>query len=288
MLGRRNAGETKSDYTNKASCFLDYYVRLVERKRLVPVLARPFSFTYCLLLIVLALPAPAGINKKLGVKPDTREGNFIELINLENDFEKGLALIEQFTLMFPGSDSIGWAYSQIQDASLKDGQLDRAIHAGDKLLELDPDDLEAARVNVQAARRKDDQSLIKKYSDLSGRIAQRVASAPVSIDDPEEAAAQKKRLELAANLLARQEYEIYDLAFNAADPQRKIGALDELLKLNPHTRYLNEALLIYYLAYRQLNDAAKAVAAGKRLLPPYSSLEDNLLLVDDKCFRRDV
>src|SRR5260370_35197149 len=97
MLGRRNAGETKSDYTNKASCFLDYYVRLVERKRLVPVLARPFSFTYCLLLIVLALPPPARINKKLVGKPDTPEGNFLEMINRGADFDKRLARVNQIS-----------------------------------------------------------------------------------------------------------------------------------------------------------------------------------------------
>ena len=286
MLDKRIASETKNDYCAKAACFRDYYVRPAGRKSLVPVPARPRRFTYCLLLLVLAVPAFAGINKKLVVKPDTPEGNFLELINLETDFDKRLALMEQFTVMFPASESAGWAYSQIQDASLKDGQFDRAIHAGDKLLELDPDDLEAARVNLQAARRKDDKGLIKKYSDMTDRIAQRVASAPVSIDDPEEAAAQKKRQELAANLLARQEYEIYDRALNAADPQRKISALDELLKLNPHTRYLNEALLIYFLAYRQMNDVAKAVSAGERLLQRDAGHEDILLFVADHYFRR--
>src|SRR5262249_14301200 len=156
---------------------------------------------------------------------------------------------------------------------LKDGQLERAIRAGDKLLELDPDDLEAARMNLKAAQRKDDKALIKRYSEVVDRIAQRLASKPLSIDDPEEAAAQRKRLELAANLLARQEYELYDRALNTPEPVKKIGILDELFKLNPHTRYLNEALLVYFLAYRQLNDAGRALAAGERLLQRDSSHE---------------
>src|ERR1700730_8629609 len=95
-----------------------------------------------LLLALLIHPALAGINKKLIVKPDTPEGNFLELISLETDYDRRLALIGQFTAMFPKSESIGWAYSQIQDANIKDAHWDQAIQAGDKLLDLDPDDLD--------------------------------------------------------------------------------------------------------------------------------------------------
>ena len=64
---------------------------------------------------------------------------------METDYDKKLALIEQFTALFPQSVSIGWAFSQMQEADFKSGLWDKAIAAGDKLLELDPDDLEAAR-----------------------------------------------------------------------------------------------------------------------------------------------
>ena len=237
-------------------------------------------------LLVALMNVSAAVNKKLVVKPDTPEGNFLALISLETDYDKRLALIGQFTVMFPKSESIGWAYSQIQDANLRDGHWDGVIQAGDKLLELDPDDLEAATFNLQAAKWKDDKTLIKKYAQLSDAIAQRVATAPVITDDPDEAATQKKREELASGLLAQREYTLYDQALNAADPHKKIALLDQVLQLNPHTRYLNDVLLSYFLAYKQLNDATKTLTAAERVLQRDQSHEDVLLFVADYYFRR--
>src|ERR1700687_3224295 len=223
------------------------------------VLALPSPVLYFLLAILLAIPLSAGVNKKLVVKPDTPDGNFLDLIGLETDFDKRVALIEQFTIMFPRSESAGWAYSQLQEANFKDGKLDKALEAGDKLLELDPEDLDAAGINIQIATAKQDNALIKKYTEIGERIARRLASAPTSIDDPEDQSARQKRIEAASNLLAQREYAVYDEAFSSADPRKKIGLLDELIKLNPRTRYLKDSLLIYFLAYRQLGDTVSAL-----------------------------
>lgn len=252
--------------------------------RALPLLRR-YTLMVCMLLALMNAAA-GGVNKKLLVKPDTPEGNFLTLISLETDYDKRLVLIRQFTIMFPKSESIGWAYSQLQEASIKDGHWDQAIQAGDKLLELDPDDLEAARYNLQAARSKDDKALIKKYTEMNEAIAQRVVTAPVITDDPEEAATQKKREELAAGLLAQREYALYDQALNAADPHKKIALLDQVLQLNPQTRYLNDVLLSYFLAYKQLNDAGKTLAAAEKVMQRDQSHEDVMLFIADYYFRR--
>src|SRR5882672_6287761 len=115
-----------------------------KRNALLLVLCLPSAVFYFLLATILAIPLLAGINKKLVVNPDTPDGNFLDLIGLEIDFDKRVSLIEQFTILFPRSVSIGWAYSQLQEANFKDGKLDKALEAGDKLLELDPEDLDAA------------------------------------------------------------------------------------------------------------------------------------------------
>src|SRR5258708_17564409 len=239
-----------------------------------------------LFVILLALPLLAGINKKLVVKPDTPDGNFLDLIGLETDFDKRVTLIEQFTIMFPRSESIGWAYSQLQEANFKDGKLDKALEAGDKLLELDPEDLDAAGVNKQIATAKRDNALIKKYTDLSESIARRLANAPVGIDDPDGDATRKKRIEAAGSLLVQREYALYDEAFSTTDVRKRISLLDELIKLNPRTRYLKDSLLLYYLAHRQFGDTASALSAANKLLQIDDSHVDVLLFVADYHFRR--
>jgi len=54
--------------------------------------------------------------------------------------------------------------------------------------------------------------------------------------------------------------------------------VDELIKLNPRTRYLKDALLMYYLAYRQLGDTVSALSAAEKLLQVDAGHEDVLLL----------
>ena len=273
-------------FTNSHECLIEYYVLPTKRNTLRLVLALPSAALYFLLAILLVIPSSAGINKKLVVKPDTPDGNFLDLIGLETDFDKRVTLIEQFTTLFPHSESIGWAYSQLQEANFKDGKLDNALEAGDKLLQLDPEDLDAAGMNRQIATAKRDNALIKKYTDLSESIARRLANAPAGIDDPDGEATRKKRIETAGNLLVQREYALYDEAFSTTDVRKRISLLDELIKLNPRTRYLKDSLLLYYLAYRQLGDTASALSAATKLLQIDDSHVDVLLFVADYHFRR--
>jgi tetratricopeptide (TPR) repeat protein len=273
------------EYIDTVCCCRKYYLGRPPLEHLLRLL-RFAVLMYVVLSASLVDSAAAGINKKLVGKPDTPEGNFLELISLETNSDKRLALLDQFTAMFPRSESIGWVYSQLQDAHFNDGHLDKAIQAGDKLLELDPDDLEAARLNLQAAQTKDDKALVKKYTALMESIARRVVTTAAVIDDPDADAVQKKREEIASSVLVQQEYALYDQALKMVDAPKKIKLLDQLLQLNPHTRYLNDVLLSYFLAYKQLNDTSKALAAAEKLLQRDQSHEDVLLFVADYHFRR--
>src|SRR5258706_3360249 len=286
MLENCKARGTHYKLANTDECLIEYCVLPTKRNTLRLVLPLPSAFMYFLLAILLVIPSSAGINKKLVVKPDTPDGNFLDLIGLETDFDKRVTLIEQFTIMFPRSESIGWAYSQLQEAEFKDGKLDKALEAGDKLLDLDPEDLDAAGTNKQIAIAKRDNALIKKYTNLSESIARRLANAPVSIDDPDGEATRKKRIEAAGNLLAQREYALYDEAFSTLDVRKRISLLDELIKLGPRTRYLKDSLLLYYLAYRQLGDTGNALSFAEKLLQIDGSRADVLLFVADYHFRR--
>src|SRR5258708_32275754 len=112
-------------FTNTDECLIEYCVLPTKRNTLRLVLALPSAAMYFLLAILLVIPSSAGINKKLVVKPDTPDGNFLDLIGLETDFDKRVTLIEQFAIRFPRSESIDWAYWKLQWPEFKDGQLDK-------------------------------------------------------------------------------------------------------------------------------------------------------------------
>src|SRR5260370_5304006 len=86
-------------FANTDECLIEYCVLPTKRNTLRLVLALPSSALYFLLAILLVIPSSAGINKKLVVKPDTPDGNFLDLIGLETDFDKRVTLIEQFTTL---------------------------------------------------------------------------------------------------------------------------------------------------------------------------------------------
>jgi len=173
--------------------------------------------------------------------PDSAEGQFIELINLQSDDAQKLALLEQFAQRFPKHQAISWAYEQLQLSAFQVGQWDKVLTFGEKLEQLHPDDVETATLNMKAAESKGDKTTAKLWSDYVQRIAQRVLESPPP-KDPEQLEEWKKRIAIASQYAAQDEYAIYKKAIDSGDPRQKIKLLDELLKRNPDTQYLPQAL----------------------------------------------
>ena len=209
--------------------------------------------------------------------PNSPEGQFIELIDLQSDNTQKLALIEQFTQRFPKSLAISWAYEQIQTAAMQAGQWDKALAFGEKLEQLHPDDVETAQLNIKAAESKGDKTTAKLWSDYVQRIAQRVLESPPP-KDPEMLEEWKRRTAIASQYAAQDEYATYKKALDSGDPRQKIKLLDDLLKRNPDTQYLPQALVIYLNSYRALGDSKNSLLYAERILRTDQHNEDALLI----------
>jgi tetratricopeptide (TPR) repeat protein len=208
--------------------------------------------------------------------PDSPEGQFIELIEQSDNAQK-LALMEQFTQRFPKSLAISWAYEQIQTAAMRAGQWDKALAFGEKLEQLHPDDVETAQLNIKAAESKGDKTTAKLWSDYVQRIAQRILESPPP-KDPEMLEEWKRRTAIASQYAAQDEYATYKKALDSGDPRQKIKLLDDLLKRNPDTQYLSQALVIYLNSYRALGDSKNSLLYAERILRSDQHNEDALLI----------
>jgi tetratricopeptide (TPR) repeat protein len=217
--------------------------------------------------------------------PDSAEGQFLELIGLQSDGAKKLALIEQFTERYPKHPANAWAYEQLQESAFQAGQWDRVLAFGEKLVEVRPEDIDAAQMNVKAAESKGDRTTMKLWSDYVTRVAQRVLVSP-SPKDPEQLDAWKKRIAVASQYAAQDEYATYTKALEASDPRRQLKLLDEMLQRNPDSPYLPQALVIYLNAYRALGDSHNALLAAERILKSDQSNEDALLLTAEAYLQR--
>ena len=129
--------------------------------------------------------------------PDSPEGRFLDLINLQSDGARKLALIEQFPQRFPKHPAASWAYEQLQLAAMQASQWDKALAFGEKLAQLNPEDIEVAQLNIKAAESIGDRTTVKLWTDYMSRIAQRILESPPP-KDPELLEEWKKRTAFAA------------------------------------------------------------------------------------------
>lgn len=240
-----------------------------------------------LALVLLLTPCARGDVKKPRIGKDSPEGTFLELVTLESNPAKKIALLEHFLVIFPACDPTItiWVYGELQDRYRKAGDLDKALATGEKILTLDPDDMEIAEANRRIAEKKGDSEQVKRWSAEIEKIAERVVKLPLP-SDPEEGKIAQGRLEYARQLVAKTDYDEYTKALQIKDPAERIGALDAFLKKSPQNPYVDQIEVAEFSAYKETGDLEKTLAAAEKILSHNENREDALLFVLEVNFRR--
>jgi tetratricopeptide (TPR) repeat protein len=231
------------------------------------------------LLVLLLAGGALAQRHKVNINTETPEGQALQHIGEESDEAKKLAMFEKFMQDYPSSENGGWVYTQMQPLYTKANQPDKAIEIGDKLIALDADDLETALATLKAAEVKKDPDLVKKWSNTTGQIAQKVIAAPQPKDEDEEE--WKKRVDYAKQVNTYSEYALYAGALQTTDPRKKAALIETLEQRDPQSQYLGQVKPMLFQAYRQAGDNDKAVAVGEKILATDQSNEDMLLVVAD-------
>jgi len=232
-----------------------------------------------ILILILTAGSSLAQRHKLGtVNAETPEGLLLQQIGQAPDESKKIQLMEQFASQSPKHEAIGWVYEQLQASYLKAGQADKALEVGDKLVAIDPDDLDAAHQNLKAAEAKKDPDLIRKWSNQTSQIAQKVIQSPQPTD-ADEVDAWKKRVDFAKQLDTYTEYSLFSAAMQTQDPRKRIELADALTTRNPKSQYLPALAELRFNSYRQLGDNAGALAAAEKTLETDQTKEDMLIFV---------
>src|SRR5262249_32169896 len=116
-------------------------------------------------------------------------------------------------------------------------------------------------------------------------INERVLQSPPP-KDPEQLEEWKRRTAIAAQHSVQDEYAMYKQALESGDARKQIKLLDDLLKRNPETVYLPQALVIYLNAYRTLGDTHNGVLTAERILKTDHNNEDALLVAAEGYLQR--
>jgi tetratricopeptide (TPR) repeat protein len=221
----------------------------------------------------------------LAADPGSAEGQYLNLIGLQSTVQEKIALLDRFTRNHPKHASIPWVYEQLQIALIEVNELDRAIATGQKLIEICPDDLEAARRNQKAAELKGNREEVERWNNHAIRVAQKIVES-ASPKDPGALELWNEAAALAAPVAAQGEYKLYQQAAAAASPRERIRLLDELRKRNPEGAYLPQALVLYMQDYRVLGDRQQALEYAERVLANDDQNEDAVLVAAEEYFER--
>ncbi len=240
-----------------------------------------------LALAFLLVPYAFGEVKKPRIGKDTPEGTFLELVSLEVSAAKKIALLEHFLTIFPACDpSITvWVHSELQDRYRRAGDLDKAMAEGEKILVLDPDNIDIAEANRRLAEKKGDLDLAKKWSAEIEKIAARVVKLTLP-PDPEESKVAQERIEYARQIVANTDYVEYTKAIGIKGPTDRISALEEFVKRVPQNPYMDQIETAEFLAYKEMGDLEKTLAAAEKILSHNENREDALLFVVEIGFNR--
>lgn len=227
----------------------------------------------------LALCASAQRHKLASINPETQEGKVLQLISQEADPSKRLVLLEQFAKDFSSHAAMPWVLSQLQTSYAKSGDSDKVIATGEKLLALDPMDIEGAYANLKASEAKKDSAGVIKWSEMTSSIARKTVGAPKQADQSDDEYAHAQ--DFAKQVDVYTEYSLYAMALQEADPAKIMQLGDALEKRNAKSQYLAMVLPRYSLAARQANALPAAVAFGERAYERGQYSEDMLLVLAD-------
>lgn len=241
------------------------------------------SLLFVLSLIFGAAPDVQAAKRTLTVNTETPEGVKLKTLTDEADLAKKLALMEQFATEHPKHDSATWVLGEMQAMYLKNGDFDKAIAAGEKVLAEDADDVAIAHMGLKAAEGKKDAALIKKWAMATSAAAKRAAAAPKP-EDEDEIAAWTANVDYAKQNDAYSEYALYAAALQASAAATRIDLGESLEKQNSSSQYVGMLRPQMVNAYQQAGNQAKALETAELALQADPANDDMLLYAASKYY----
>src|SRR6185295_12052781 len=211
--------------------------------------------------VFFLLIGTAAFSQKLVIEVDTQEGQLLQQIDSETTPAKKLAMLEEFSKLFPNHEAINWVLGQMQLSYVSAGQYEKVLETGTRLLGLDPDDVSAAHSCLKAAEAKKDVDLIRRWSDQTSQIARKVRQLKKP-EDPDEVDDWKQKVEYAKQVEQYTEYALYFAALQTKDTTVKAKLIDNLEQKNPTSEYLAQLRTSQTAVVRQV-DIEEAVAAAE-------------------------
>jgi tetratricopeptide (TPR) repeat protein len=233
-----------------------------------------------LLFVFLLAGVVLAQRHKVNINTETPEGQALQQIGQESDEAKKLAACEKFVQDYPKSENLAWVYGEMQPLYVKTGQPDKAVAAGEKIMAVDPEDMETALATLKAAEAKKDPDLVKKWSGTTAALAQKAITSPQPKDE-DAVEDWKKRVDYAKQVNTYSEYAIDSAALQTTDPRKKVELIEVLYERNPQSQYVAQLMPAAVQALQQVNDAERKTSFAEKVLAKDPNNEQMLIVAAD-------
>ena len=180
-----------------------------------------------------------------------------ELLNSSS--ETKLTLLTRLLNDYQKAGLVTWAYDQIAETTEPD-QVECTLDFGEKLMALDPKNIEIANRSLKLAEMKQDAALIQKWTEINARVADSVLSSP------ETGETGKKRLEIARSMSSYMENLAYSEVLRTEDPAQKLARIEKFLERYKNSSYRTGLEDLYLEAASASGGTQKALAAARKIL----------------------
>lgn len=236
-----------------------------------------------LLLTLSAFPLTAQ-RHKLTVNAETPEGALLQMIGQEAEGSpRRTAMLEGFVEKHGKHESAAWALQQLQGAYMKANDFDKAVSVGEKLLAIDPMDVETSQGNLKAAEGKKDAGLVLKWATNTSDIARKVVASPQPKGE-DEVEEWKRLVDYSKQVDIYTEYSLYATGLQSTNPKVRLQLFKALESRSPDSQYIKETKPLLFMALQQTGDNAGALAMGEKILSTDQTNDDILLFAASQYF----
>src|SRR6266851_2322087 len=250
-------------------------------------------------LLCLFLLLTPGMHGQEPVESLTPEGQFLDLVDLVSSPAKRLPLLDLFLVQFPKYEGIGAIYSQMQADCLALQQFDRTLSIGDKLLAIDLDDIEAVKLNLEAAKGLKNDEAIKKWTarlaelepvEPTGTVtATSTINTPFVEGNMSSVAGPSPKASGPVSFTKLSKSRLEAVAFNRALAESstsvRLDLFQNFLREYPQSPHLSKVHYLVYSTYRQAGDDKNALAEAESILAKEKTRDDVIFYVADNYFR---
>jgi hypothetical protein len=193
----------------------------------------------CFVSIMFAGQCLAGTGHRYEIDPESADGALLQQILQEPAQDHRRLLLEQYVKQYPQTTSSAWAQEQLVKSYAQRQDVDHLLPAAERLLTVDPNDLETANLGLRAAETRNDMLLDAKWGILAWDVAQRVSLG----QNPDQA--------LVAEVKNVADFVLYTAAHQATDLAKKAEYFKVLELRDPANQYARSARPEYINAVLQ-------------------------------------